>query len=738
MRVSALIALVAIHAGCGSGDEPAHEVPPPGEPAECVAGELDVDGRCIAAGLPADAPCMPAEVPDDSGSCIPAGVAPARCAQGFTPDGEAGCEAVLPASPCEPGQMAIPGETACRDIAPCGSGTWGDIPVDDATEYVDVSYTGGSSQGTALEPWITIGDAVAAAAPGALIAVAAGTYQEDVLIFEKAARLWGRCPQLVEVASLGEQSAAVGVVLADGAEVRGIAIRGPGLGLGVSGAQDLVVDSVWIHDAGARAIEISTSAGPASVHFENVLLEDNVEIGIFLSGSQATVAKSVIRDTMFDASGNTGRGISIQDSAEHGPATLAVSDSVIERNRDAGLFVAGSNATVERTVIRGTEPDSDGGGRGILAQPGATPSTLDVVGSLIDQNTEAGVYVSGTNAQLDATVVRGTRATEAGEYGRGIEASPSDGAPTELVVRGSLVRDNAEIGVLVGGASQATVEGTVIRDTRPAADGNRGIGIKLQSDAGGRPTLSLRSSLLLHNREYGIDVDSATATIESSIVGETFRTEAGELGLGILVRTGSDAVVRGSVVENVHDLGVLVEGSSATVESSVVRDVRANDTDVLGRGIQVQYDGLVAGSLALRSSRIERTREAALVVVDSDATVEACVISETHAHAQDGLHGDGIVVHSNGRDATASVVDTRIEHSARAAISSFGSAVNVASSDFVCQLFDLDGEGWATRPFTWKDDGNNRCGCPEPDRDCVAVSSQIAPPSPIPPSPSAP
>src|SRR6185436_10488706 len=111
---------------------------------------------------------------------------------------EVGCAADLPAT-CPPGSLAVPGDAACREIAPCGTGTWGDIPVEASTEHVDASYVGGASDGTSAKPWTTIQEAVDAAAPGAIVAVAAGSYAEDVRIDGKALRLWGVCPGEVEV-----------------------------------------------------------------------------------------------------------------------------------------------------------------------------------------------------------------------------------------------------------------------------------------------------------------------------------------------------------------------------------------------------------------------------------------------------------------------------------------------------------------------------------------------------------
>src|SRR4030095_4490248 len=64
-----------------------------------------------------DEGCKPGSRPAEDGSCFPAGVA--TCAEGFESDGDYGCRAVLPGAPCAPGQIAVPGDTACRPVAPC-------------------------------------------------------------------------------------------------------------------------------------------------------------------------------------------------------------------------------------------------------------------------------------------------------------------------------------------------------------------------------------------------------------------------------------------------------------------------------------------------------------------------------------------------------------------------------------------------------------------------------------------
>jgi hypothetical protein len=211
---------IALLSACGGEDD----VPPA---AECAAPNVLVDGACVP---PDDAPggCQPGTLTLDDGSCQPAGIPPDGCGEGFEHDGDVGCLPILPADPCPDGMMAIPGETTCREVMACGNGPWGELPVDGNTVYVDQSYPGTDSDGSEAKPWHTINDAYAAAAPGALIAVAEGRYVEDLSIRNKAVRLWGICPSKVEIAGTGLNPVTLLIQApADGTEIGGIAITGP-------------------------------------------------------------------------------------------------------------------------------------------------------------------------------------------------------------------------------------------------------------------------------------------------------------------------------------------------------------------------------------------------------------------------------------------------------------------------------------------------------------------------------
>jgi hypothetical protein len=467
-------------AGCTTDATEPPPVPPAALPT-CAALELAMpDGRCARPGIPVDG-----------------------CAEGFVHDGAYGCDAVLPAETCADGSMAVPGETACRPVMGCGQGKWGAIPIDATTQHVDGSYTGTDSDGSEAKPWISIDDAITAAASGAIIAVAEGTYLEDVDITGKPVRIWGVCPERVEIVGQGMQPGTVFIhTVASGVEVRGISVRAPGFGLVVSGAEGVIFDRVWVREAVSRGFDIERTLGPASATIQSSLIERSHELAVYIGGGQVTVASSVVRGGSPGASQTTGHGVHVQISC--------------------------TNA--------GCDPNARG--------------TLEMIGSLVEDTVEVGVYVTGSDATLDATVVRRTLPRPDATMGRGIYVGPScsDAAGCDpnsranVTVRRSVIEQNHETGMLVLG-SDVIVDTTVVRDTQPnVADGWDGRGMTVQpvcTETGCNPQTSIAtitSSLIERNHEFGIDNAGSDITVESTVVRDTQPRSTGQFyGRGINV-----------------------------------------------------------------------------------------------------------------------------------------------------------------------------------------------------------
>jgi hypothetical protein len=679
-----LLALAFTMAGCGA-DETSPVAAPPGPPAceagqtlledgrcqpaglpldmQCNAGELPLEGGgCQPAGLPLDMPCPPGEASLEGGGCQPAGVPPDACAQGFETDGKGGCDPILPAAPCPPGQMAVPGETQCREIAPCGSGDYGTIPVEATTQFVNKAYAGANSDGTMAKPWKTIQAGINKAASGAIVAVAAGTYTEDLLIDGKLVRLWGRCPAMVSVVGTGAKLATL-IIIHDGAsqsDVRSLAITGPGVGIGSSGASKLLVDRVWIHDTMSRGLDINGEVGPSSVTVSASLIEGAEDAGVLIINADAVLEAAIVRDTQPRKDGTGGNAIRVRNgAAPNERSKLTLRASLLEQNHEASVFVIGSDAEIEATVVRTTQPNGAGQlGHGIsstdyaLERPKVTLRT-----SLLELNHGAGISASGSDASIEATVVRATQPHIDGTQGKGVLIKEG----STLTLRASLLEQNHDCGVL-GTSSEATIDGAILRDTQPNGPGTAGVGVAMTGGA----KVTLHASILEQNHGFGVLVRGSEATIDGAIVRDTQPISDGTFGRGIEVQDDSDTLeratltLRTSLLERNHDISVLVQGSEAMIEGSVVRDTQPISDGTSGVGIFIQSnpDTYARSTLMVRASLVEQNHEVGVRVTGSDATIEATVVRDTQPTG-DGMFGRGIEIGNGVGPQSRSIVTLR-------------------------------------------------------------------------------
>jgi hypothetical protein len=601
MRLAWLLVLLL---ACTHTEETTPTTPPPVEEV-CPPGTKPVDGACLAPGVP-------------EGECAP----------GFVWD-QQGCVPVLPAEACARGTMAVPGETTCHEVSPCASGKWGDIPIDGATQHVDANYAGTDSDGSAQRPWRLISDAVNAAEPSAIIALAAGTYA-GIRLNDKPVRLWGVCPALVTVATTVAGAPSVDVRAdGDGSEIRSLALGGAGYGFAAAGVQNVLVERVWVRDTASAGVLVDNGFGPTAITLRGCLVEHAAFAGVALQGATAVVESSVVRDTVTSATGD-GRGV----SAVHrygSRANLTVTKSLVERNTDSGIYVWSSDATVEATLVRDTRAIGPDAGFGIAA--GASDdqrSTVAVKGSVLDWNRSAGLVVVSSDAAVETTVVRDMLTAEGGpRAGRGFAAYNVPGA------------------------------------TSPA-------------------TLTLKKSLAERTIEHGI-----------------------------------------------HAIG-----SDVTIEQTLVRWIGPRPYDQRGgRGIGVEDDdaGTARSHLALRWSVVEQTLEGGVLSVGSDAEIEASRVTATQPSQLDAALGDGLVVVASyvGPEASALITNSLIETSTRAGIASFGGTLTLSSTTFECNTIHLDGETFAMRPYNFTDGGNNTCGCADQPVTCAVLSSNLTPPDPL-------
>jgi hypothetical protein len=599
----------------------------------CAPGEQELDdGRCQPPGLPLDMKCPPGETPLKDGSCQAAGVPPELCGDGFEADGEGGCRPILPEEPCPDGRMAVPGETECHEVMPCGTGTWGDIPIEPGTHFVDKSYPGVDSDGTQEKPWTTIQQGIQAAAAGAIVAVAAGTYAESISILIESKRLRGRCPSMVSIEGVRSQATVATVLGANGSEIRGVGISGPLAGVYVEFADDVLLENVWIHDTGGAGV---MAWNPSSVTVRGSLVERTGAFGVHTIGGVLTVERTLARD-VGPGPENYGVPVSgIPDGAVR--AQVTVTDSLVERIYRWGVVAGKSDMVVEGLAIRSPAPDAlpDNGG---LA---ASSANLTVRGATIEGLSTGVVIVDGSEATLErVTVARGPSAfSPALPYTQGILVQSMDAATSHATIRQSAVMQQPDYGIYIH-SSSAVIESTLVRDNVRALGHSAGIGAQ-ESD------VTIRHTVIANHPHFGLELHFSTTVLEESAVREVTSTPHA----GACVMAGwltnkpappsSTLTVRSSLIEDCALAGVFSEGLDLVIDASVVRGVAPQADGLFGDGIVAGGAPDLPGTMRLTGVRVEDVARAGVAAfgapVDIGFSSVSCAEFDLAGEEQAGL-----------------------------------------------------------------------------------------------------
>lgn len=603
--------------------------------------------------------CGEDEVPTLGGGCKRVGVAPCEegiavppdwscrrvgrpesCRTGWERATGGWCEPILPSSSCAAGEMERIGERSCQPVGDCGNGTWGSIATSAETIYVDRAYLGGGSDGSQGKPFTTIGGALAAAASGAQIAVAEGRYEEDLRL-DKPVTLEGRCARLVTIAGQGVNAHSAVEVAAGPSVLRGVTVNGPKEGVSVDSAA-LVVEAAIIDSPGDSAL---VAVSGADLTVRRSLLQRGVQFGLLVEGAKAQLEGSVIREGQPRSDGRFGTGIQVSGSSSR----LSLSDSLVLRNSHLGIAISGAQVTLEGSVVSGTLPQASDkkNGTGIVAMiDGASPAVVTLQESLVADNSQAGISISGSELTLDRSVVRDTRPRALDQtLGSGIQAVYK-GRVAKLVLRDSAVVANTAVGIAVAGA-EATLERSLVLDTLPqASDKSAGAGIQVTPDpnSGTASKLSAADCVISGNRSQGLALTSSDAILERTIIRDTLAQES-DRSLGIGARASAATLtLRDCLVSGNRTLGVGLNGADATIERTILRGTLGQSSDgLLGFGLTARHDGDSAAKLTMTDCVVDNNTTVGVHVSSSTATLERVVVRDTQPEEKTSEDGIGLV-----------------------------------------------------------------------------------------------
>ncbi len=513
---------------------------------------------------------------------------------------------------CAFDEAHFPGTPGCARVGTaCPSDGWPEgLPSDRPIVFVDDDAAPGGDGTSRDGALATIGDALARAADGAVIALAVGRYDEAVML-TGSRTLWGACVGGTRLTSSAPADDLFVVhVVGAGATMRNLGIDAPErAGIGLSSGAALVEDVVVSQ---ARTAAIWAWIGAAELQ------------------------RIVVRATRPRSSdGQRGRGLVVS-----GGAMVNVADFVADQNADAGLFVFDASTSLEghRVAVRG------GSGRGVDVQGGAQALLESLVA---EEAYETGVLASGdaTRVEVRDAVVRDTRELN----GRGGFGAQSIGGATLLLER-VLAERNIQAGLIVSGASsRIDARDLVVRSTMPRAmTPGYGRGIVVQS--GGQ--LGVERARLTSNRAVGLLVTESTSFAQAFdlVIADTLAERDGEGGMGISVESGARLVVERAIIERNTQAGLAAHTNGTMVEARdlVVRDTRPRSVaPSAGRGVDVHGGATVTIERAL----LERNRDAA-IVASGDATYVRAVdvlLQDTMARSDDLLLGAGAFVQHRAR-----------------------------------------------------------------------------------------
>jgi len=623
---------------------------------ECPEGWLETD---VCGCEPVLEECPEGTLTRLSGGCDPVGPS---CGEGWQAIPGGGCEPVL--DQCKAGAFAPIGG-GCQAVGPhqdCGAGKWGDIPSTAAggkVLYVWGGFEGPVSKGTQEKPFKTIKEALKEADKGDTIAVGAedsGREYVEGLAPWKQVRLLGRCADKVSITGstatwVDDLGAVVYIQDTEGVEIAGLAVRGPEGGIVVSGGSghkihdvacsgngkdglvllstdDVEIEDCSVSDNGAAGepywgvgVSVQFSAG---ISISGSLIERNVADGVNIHSSQVDFARSVVKDTQPNTSGTMGRGIEMGVESE-----VSMVSCLVAGNRELGVGVFGSSLSIDKTIVRDTQSGKTGiEGRGLQAQD----SEVQVLSSAFLSNREDGISVFSSTLTLENCLVRDTLPNENGKFGRGVHLQ----AVAEAVIRSTSLVGNAEVG-LFAQSQTLVVEETVIRDTKPDAQGAAGWGIELLPGSSAR----LERSAIIGNTGIGVAAFDSHLELEGCLVADTRGEKDLALGRGINLQAGSVADVVSSVVEGNAEGGINVLGSTLAMSDSIVRDTAGSPAGINGDGIQAREGSTVTVHTCL----FEGNTEAGIMIAESSLLFESSLLKGTSANAA-GEHGQGLQIQS--------------------------------------------------------------------------------------------
>lgn len=603
---SALLVVALLVVACGDDD---------GAPADGGVGDAGSDSAAPLAIAPPEAAAAP------NAPC------PAEWQTTLTPTRAELCAPWSGAGPdCPEGAHRFPGDAACTvEVDACPAGEYPEgLPAGATIYYVNAAAPAGGD-GTIDTPFSTIRDALRVATSGHIVAVAAGTYDEEIAP-RAGVTLWGACAARTRIASSTPSETFGSVILQ---------------------AADIVVKHVSV--GGARAGFAIGGLGPRA-RVEDVVVEDATGAGmLFLDGAIATLDRVVVRRVVPFPSGRFGYGLIVGRGSSVTATKLLVDGTVASGTH---VFM-GSSIVLSDAAIRSVAHNAMGQGHGLSVQEAST-AMLERV--LVESTVEAGISIlgEGSNVVANDLLVRAVDAEPFDGNGRGVNVQTGG----RFEAHRAWIADVRDIGVYASGAasvldlSEVVIAGLAGRGT----DQNGGNALRVEIGAQG----TVRRALFAEAREAGASATAMGALDLEDVTIRDVEGNAGDMkfGFGVVAQTGGTVTGRRVHIERARTGGIGISGigTTASFEDLTMRDVREElASSAYGIGAAVSFDA----RLVVTRGLVERARTTGFLAQGAGARIELTDVSVRDTETpSDGRFGVGLASVDH-----AALVATRFESS---------------------------------------------------------------------------
>ena len=457
----------------------------------------------------------------------------------------------MPEEPCqEEGFIARPGINICSPLPTivCPSFKfWPDVVPLDATAYVFAGERDGD--GTLPRPFGSIEEALASTRGNLALVLGPGDYTTELTIEGRRVDVYGSCPTETRLrSSNGKPVIRIAGAAASGSRIQTLSLSGSGPGIEVTGATDVHLSALWVHDLEGPGFSIfdgdsSVERGETSVRVENSIIDRAAGEGIAVHGATLELVRSAVWQTraLAGRGGHRGLGVSVgpepgfegDDPSVRRPANVEIIESSILDSIGAGILAEGALVTVRGSVVRGVSPDALGSGRGIeirATSPGRVETRMEVSGSVIERAHDVGISSWNADLRIDGTVVRDVGSTMIdGCLGNGLRARydllrDAGEVGTRLSIKDSLIERTRQAGIHIEGGS-ARIESSIVRATSsPPCRTGLGDGIAAYGSPAGPARIEIEKTRIENSARAGVALFTGegeprtSARIESSVI----------------------------------------------------------------------------------------------------------------------------------------------------------------------------------------------------------------------------